>query len=209
MDEEKYYKTLDECLLLLLKRAEISPVTIGEILSILSGKGKTLILIFLSLPFCQPIQIPGFSLPFGLVIALVGIKMAFGKRIWLPKKLLSKQIASSTVKKMSERALWAVKKISRWIHPRLDWVVQYPAMIVANGLIISLLGIFLALPLPIPFSNLVAAWAIFLIGLGILKDDGLLILLGYLMTLLSFFLLVWIVFQVRWFLGKVSPFSNG
>ena len=52
-------------------------------------------------------------------------------------------------------------------------------MHVVNGLVIALLGIFLALPLPIPLSNLTAAWAIFLIAFGLLEDNGIFVLIGY------------------------------
>jgi hypothetical protein len=48
-----------------------------------------------------------------------------------------------------------------------------------NGAMLAALGIFLALPLPIPLTNVITAWAIFLISLGILEDDGLFIFLGY------------------------------
>jgi hypothetical protein len=37
----------------------------------------------------------------------------------------------------------------------------------------------LLLPLPIPFSNLLPAWAIFLVACGLLERDGLFIVLGY------------------------------
>ncbi len=72
-----------------------------------------------------------------------------------------------------------------WIHSRLSWMCYPPARKVINGIAIFLLGLFLALPLPIPFSNLSAAWAIFLMALGFLEDDGLFVLLGYAVMLIT------------------------
>ncbi|MBP9840890.1 MAG: exopolysaccharide biosynthesis protein [Simkaniaceae bacterium] len=188
----KKFQTLEERLLLLRKEAKGASLAIAEILRILSGKGRSLTLILLSIPFCQPIQIPGLSTPFGLAIAFIGLRIIFGKRIWLPKKLLEKQIPSSTFEKVMDKTLALIKKIKPWIHPRLIWVCHSPFMEKGNGLMIFILGIFLALPLPIPLSNLTAAWSIFLVALGILEDDGIFVLIGYLFSLLtvSFFLLM-------------------
>ncbi len=185
MKKTENYLTLEEGILILQQKGENSSISVGEILHILSGKGQSLILLFLSLPFCQPFQIPGLSTPFGLAIAFIGLRMAFGKRVWLPKRILAKTITPHTLQKITGKTLWLVKKMKRWVHPRLTWLCHYPVLHIINGLLISLLGIFLALPLPIPFSNLTSAWSIFLIGLGVLEDDGVFILIGYFVSLLT------------------------
>ncbi|MBA3957133.1 MAG: exopolysaccharide biosynthesis protein [Parachlamydiaceae bacterium] len=197
MKKSKEHRTLEESAQALRTKAALGPVSIGDILELLSGKGRSLILMLLSLPFCQPIQIPGFSTPFGLVIAFLGLRMAFGKHIWLPKSLLAKEISAKFLLKITDSTLKLVKKARRWIYPRLVWVCRHPIMEILNGLMIVLLGIFLALPLPIPFSNLIAAWSIFLIGFGILEDDGLLVIIGYVMSLLSLIVLVFLLLQIK------------
>lgn len=191
------FKTLEEGILLLQKEAKYAPISIGKILHLLPGKGRALILIFLSLPFCQPLQIPGLSTPFGLAIALIGIRIVFGKYIWLPKKILSKNIKAATIQKITPTIFLLVKKMKRWIHPRLKWVFQFSYMHIINGLTLFFLGIFLALPLPIPFSNLAAAWSIFLIALGMLEDDGVFLLLGYLASLLTILFFVLMAFSIH------------
>jgi hypothetical protein len=177
--------TLEESLLLLQKQGKDSPLTLKQILDLLSGRGRFLLLIFLSLPFCQPIQIPGFSVPFGITICLIGIRILLGKHVWLPKKVLSHQISSPLIQKITKTSLLVIKKIRPWIHPRLQFMYTSRFMQTLNGLILSLLGIILALPLPIPFSNIIAGWSIFLISLGILEDDGLLVFIGYMFTFLT------------------------
>lgn len=177
--------TLEERILLLQKQAAHSSLSVGEILSILSGKGKSVVLVLLSLPFCQPIQIPGLSTPFGIAIAFVGLRLAFGKHIWLPKRFLQKKISPDTLNKMTSKAIKLLRKMKPWIHLRFDWVCNSKFMQIMNGLTIAFLGIFLALPLPIPLSNLTAAWAIFSIGLGTLEDDGIFVLIGYAITILT------------------------
>lgn len=186
------FKTLEEGLLLLEDAAKQQNLSIAEILKLLAGKGRPLILLLLSLPFCQPLQIPGLSLPFGIAIAFTGLRMILAKKLWIPSKLLEKKIPGKTLEKMSHKMLTLVTKIKSWIHPRLYFLCHSSFMEKSNGILIFILGVFLALPLPIPLSNLTAAWSIFLLALGILEDDGLFVLIGYLTSLLTiaFFLVV-------------------
>ncbi len=184
-------KTLDLSLNCLLEKAKNqTSVSFEEILTLLSGNGRFVFLVFLSLPFCQPIQIPGMSIPFGLLISFMGLKLALGKQVFFPKKFLGKEISSAKIKKIIQRIFKVTQKIKKFTHPRLRYFCEFKGQSLVNGTLICLLGVFLALPFPIPFTNLVAGWSIFLLSLGKLEDDGLLILIGYLMSLLTFLLFV-------------------
>jgi hypothetical protein len=183
---------LEEKITLLIDKTKRASLTVKELLHILSGKGRFLIIILLSLPFCQPVQIPGFSTPFGIAIAFFGIRSAFGKKIWLPERLLTKKISSKKLQRIAQKGLWLLKKCEKFLHPRLPFLTRYPAMKVANGLLIALMGIFLALPLPVPFSNIASAWSLLLLSLGLLEDDGVFMILGYIASFstILFFLLI-------------------
>jgi len=50
---------------------------------------------------------------------------------------------------------------------------------------IAIAALLLALPLPIPFTNMIPGWAIFLIALGLMERDGLFILAGHLVLFIS------------------------
>lgn len=190
MTEDKRVRTLEEEVLLLQQAGKERPLLVEEVLHLLSGKGRPLILILLSLPFCQPIQIPGFSAPFGLAIAFIGLRMDFGKKIWLPKRLLEKVIPSHTIEQITDMTLNVIRRLKPWVHPRIMWICRSTWMQKVNGLMIVILGIFLALPLPIPLSNLTAGWSILLLSLGILEDDGLFVLIGYLISFITISLLI-------------------
>ncbi|MES2121258.1 MAG: exopolysaccharide biosynthesis protein [Chlamydiota bacterium] len=187
------FRTLEDEILLLQQEAEGQPISLGKILRTLSGRGRALVLILLSLPFCQPLQIPGLSIPFGLSIAFVGMRIGFGKHIWLPQKLLAKKIPPAVFHKITCKTLVLVRKIKKWVRPRLIELCRPSVMRLINGLLVCLLGLILALPLPVPFTNLTAAWAIFLISFGMLEDDGALVIAGYFMTICTFLLLAAIV----------------
>lgn len=180
------FRTLEEGILILQEEARAGPISIEEILHILSNKGRPLILILLSLPFCQPIQIPGFSIPFGLVIAFIGLRMSLGKHAWLPKKLREKKVPTETIMNITKKTLVVVEKMKPWIHPRMIWMCHSPFMEVMHGLLIFALGMCLALPLPVPASNMAVAWPILFLSFGILKDDGLFVTIGYILSLFTF-----------------------
>ena len=57
---------------------------IREMVEILHGRGLQFVVILLCLPFLTPVTIPGISMPFGLAIALCGLRIAFGHKPWLP-----------------------------------------------------------------------------------------------------------------------------
>lgn len=197
MKKIKNILTIEEEILILQEKGKNASISIEEILNILSEKGQALVILFLSLPFCQPLQIPGLSIPFGLAIAFIGLKMAFGKYAWLPKKILVKSITSNTLQKITEKILWLLKTMKYWLYPRLTYLCYYPTVYIINGLIIAVLGFLLALPLPIPFTNLMVAWSLLFMGLGLLKDDGVFILIGYFGSLFTFVFFIAMIFFLK------------
>jgi hypothetical protein len=194
---KRKFKTLEQRILTLKRQVRFIPISISKAMYVLAGKGRILIVIIMSFPFCQPIQIPGLSIPFGVGIALVGMRIAFGKRSWLPKKLLSKKISRSTVNKVTDKALWLIKKIGRFLYPRLPWLSLSPFMKVMNGLLICANGLVLAIPIPIPFINMGFAWSALLLGLGMLENDGVFIISGYVMFLIACALSVLLGFTLK------------
>ncbi|MBS0585858.1 MAG: exopolysaccharide biosynthesis protein [Verrucomicrobia bacterium] len=189
--------TLKEILTSLKKKTEKSRLSLEEVLHVLSGRGRALVLLFLTLPFCQPIQIPGVSTPFGLAIAFIALRMAFGKNIWLPKKILAKKFSSKAISKIVDKTLWLLHKTKRFTHPRLKWFCHSLPMQITTGVVIFLLGLFMALPLPIPLSNMIAAWSILFFSLGVLEDDGLFVLIGafIFLLLIGLCLLAWFLWH--------------
>jgi len=176
--EQLPHKTLEESLTIVLNKSQEGPLSVQEIFEVLATKGTNVFLIFLCLPFCQPLQIPGMSTPFGIVIALIGLRMSIRKHTWMPKFLLAKKISPRIINSIVTKSLWLLEKIKRFVHPRMYWFC-HDVMRTPHGIVIFLMGIFLAIPLPIPLGNLPAAWVIFLISLGLLEDDGLFVALGY------------------------------
>ena len=180
------HETLSESLEHLLKDCPKDKCSLKEIFRHLAGRGYAAILVLFSIPFCLPITIPGVSTLFGLTMAFIGLRVAFGKRLWWPQWLLAKEISFDTLEKIVKNVLWVIAKLKKFLHPRWTMLVYQPLLHRMHGLIICALSLLLALPLPIPFTNMLAAVPILLIALGILEDDGLCIIIGYLFAFVGF-----------------------
>jgi hypothetical protein len=75
-----------------------------------------------------------------------------------------------------------------------------------RGIIIA--GLALMLPLPIPFSNSIPAWAIVFLAIGMMEKDGLFVLLGHLTAIVTWiFIGLTSAFAVRGIQGFLDAFQ--
>lgn len=186
---------LSEDLRFILKKADGKGMTIGEIIEILHGRGLDVLIILLTLPFCTPIPLPGLSTPFGLILMFFGLRIALRQHPWLPGRLLNKQIPYPTLAKLINAALAIATRLEKVLHPRLRFFKEWPSLNFVNGMSILVSAFVLALPLPIPFTNTLPAWSILLTAAGMMENDGLVIISGYLMAGMTWaylFSLVWV-----------------
>lgn len=172
-------RKLSEEFALILKEFEVEHVTLREVILLLHGRGYVLLVMLLALPFCTPIPLPGLSTPFGLVIALVGVRLAFGEKPWLPDRLLDTRLPPALFVKIFAVTKKMMTWFERLLRPRLLWLTASPRFLQAHAVPILVCAILLLLPLPIPFSNLIPAWAILLMSGGLLERDGYFIIAGY------------------------------
>ncbi len=170
---------------MILREFEVETVTLREVMGLLHGRGYMLLMMLLALPFCGPIPLPGLSTPFGLVIGLIGIRLALGEKPWLPARLLDTRLPP----KFFAKVFAVTQKILIWferlLRPRFLWVTASPRLEQLHAISVVICAAMLLLPLPIPFSNVVPAWAILLIAGGLLERDGAFIIAGHGATLVT------------------------
>ena len=155
-------------------------LTIDELIHAMEGKGHAAIITVLALPFSQPIQVPGLSMPFGIVLFFSGLRISFAQQPWIPGWLRVKKIPPATAMALLEALRKLASLAEKILHPRWTYFCRNPFLHRMHGVLIAFLSILLALPLPIPFSNMLAAIPIVLIALALLEDDGLYLVAGYL-----------------------------
>lgn len=174
---------------LLQEEVKKGPLTLQKVFDLLGEEGHGTLILFLCLPFLQPIPLPGLSTPLGFLIILVGYFLARHKAPWIPKKYAHHEISGELLLKVSELAekIWTyVAKVvrARWVFFLENRFLQW-----FNFFILLFNCVLLALPLPIPFSNTVPVISIVALAIGSMEKDGLLIFFAYLWSLVvaSFF----------------------
>lgn len=165
----------------ILREAKGRSLTLGELEEILQGRGFALFILLLVLPFIFPIAIPGLSVPFGIVVLFMGMRIALGRKPSLPAFILGRRVKYSALEKIVGIGQKICAKMEKVVRPRMHFLQRWPGMINLIGLGIASGGLLLCLPLPplIPLSNTIPAVAVLLLTAGMIERDGLLVLLGH------------------------------
>ncbi len=165
-----------------------SNITVGEILDRTRHAGfgfLIALLAVLSMPF------PGISVPFGLAIAFGALQMICGfHRPWLPQRIRRYAISIGTL-------AWIEKHLYRWtrgleklVRPRFEPLTRGPFWILCGVGVLSM-AVGLALPIPIPFSNLFFIIPLLIFAIGLMENDGLVVMLGFAVTTIDILLAIW------------------
>lgn len=167
-------------------------LTLREVLYVLGGRGYMLLVLLLALPFITPIPLPGLSVPFGLAIALISLRLTLGLRPLLSKNLQRKELPAGFIGKVFTVAEKILRFLEKFLRPRLTFLTDTPLLTQLHALLMLLAALALLLPLPIPFTNSFPAWTILLVAAGLLERDGLFILAGYVVFVAGVFYFVFL-----------------
>jgi hypothetical protein len=154
-------------------------LTLNTLFAWTQGRGVFLFIILLCLPFLAPVSLPGLSTPLGTVIMILALRLGLGLAPRLPAWIGEKPLPPK-FSRVLNGSIRVLRFIERWlVRPRRTRWLNWRAAHFVNGLILALMGFYLALPLAIPFTNTVPAYAIVFLALAMMEEDGLLIWLGY------------------------------
>lgn len=144
--------------------------TIGELTNAVGDKGFGVLLMLLALPSALPIPAPGYSIPFGVAMAIIAIQIFIGRQsIWLPKRIMAFRVHPRLANKMLKSGAAFLRRIETLIKPRLRWM-HSRAGHSALAIIICIMAILMMIP--IPGTNTLPAMAIFIIGVSMSEEDG-------------------------------------
>ena len=196
-DRSSFQSRLSTDLETLHARVKDRALTLAELKQALKGRGSAMLLILLALPFCF-VAIPGLSMPFGIAICLIGARLAIGREPWLPRFIMHRRLSTARSAQLLTGAIKVSRQLEKFVRPRLAFLHAGPGMLRLIGLGIVIASLGLMLPLPIPFSNSIPAWAVVLLAMGMMEKDGLCVLLGHLTAMGT-----WV------FIGLTSAFAVG
>lgn len=165
----------------LLTKSAAESITIAEIFQETGERGISLIVSLLALPFLFPMP-PGLSGVMGSGCFCLAIQMAWGRKSpWLPQQIAQYKFPRS----VSQKLLKNLRRITVWleriVRPRWQQIATNRYIWRTNGFCIAWLSILLMLPFPL--TNPLPATTILLLAVANLEADGLLMGIGYLLTL--------------------------
>lgn len=171
---------------MLMSESQARELSVQDLLDALAKKGHAVLIVVFTIPFLQPIPTVGISTPFGLSIAAMGICLVFGLDPWIPRRFRSLKLNSKVAIKSIEVARLIFAKIEFALRPRWLILLESRLSLALIGSLISINGILMALPLPIPGTNSAPAWSLLALALGLAESDGLIVALGFLLSILCF-----------------------
>jgi hypothetical protein len=172
-----------------------SALTLNQILERTEGRGIYLVVMLLSLPFIVPVSIPGFSTVLGLAIVVIALRLAVGKPARLPRFMGERQLPPAVEKKVIVGSMKFLRFIEKLVKPRKTlWLTSRYARF-GHGLLLTFLGLLLALPFPPfpPFTNSLPTYSIILVAASMMEEDGVTIWVGYVVTLGTVIYLAFVV----------------
>jgi len=172
------------------ENAEGEKVELGEVVEHLENRGFGPILLAPALVALLPTgAIPGIPSACGILIFLIAIQMAWGKKHpWLPKRLKSIGFSQDKLGTVIDKATPYTKKVDRWFKPRVS-ILSEGIVKRAVAVLCALAGLVM-IPLElVPFAVMLPAFAIVLAAVGLSTEDGIVIFIASIIMVSSFYLL--------------------
>ena len=158
---------------------------LGELLSGLRQSAFGMMLFFGVLPAFIPI--PGVAGAIsGPLVILVGVQLLIGlRRPWLPRFIATRGPHRRSLARFRDMLAGTLRWLEKVVRPRLEWVLDHRLASTASGLLLVLLGILLALP--IPFTNYIFGGLLLIFVFALLERDGALMLIAWLAGAIAVF----------------------
>ena len=167
-------------------------VSLGAIVEAVGARSFGPLLLMAGVIMVSPLSgIPSIPTSMAIVLLLIAGQLLFRRKyFWLPRWLLKRSVASARFTRGVELLRRPARFVDGWLRPRLS--------IFINGIsvyIVAIVCILIAVCLPVmeivPFSAHGAGLALTAFGLSLIARDGLLALIAFAVTAVTFGLLIY------------------
>lgn len=177
--------------------AKTEKITLGDILALTEERIFGFLFVILALPSALPVPAPGYSIPFGIAMFFLATQLIIGRdRPWLPEKIIKGSMPLTTVQKFVSKGTPWLRRIEALTKPRFTYICTSPTGKVIIGIAIALMAI--SMMIPVPGTNTLPAMGIFVTGLGLFEDDGVISIVGLLVCALGATLSISIFIAIIW-----------
>ncbi len=169
--------------------ARESVLTLDEFMVGLQGRSYAFTILALNVPNCIPTGIPWLSTITGVPMLFLLAQFFAGRPVpSLPGMIGRRGLSRGKLQACLARTRRSIRWLEEAVHARHEaWVTGMPR----HMLLLAWSANILLLALPIPFDNLFPAYAILFFCLALIEDDGVMAMLGWLLTIVT---AIWTVF---------------
>ena len=185
-------KPLSDVLADIGRDPEMSQIAVSDLISLLGGRGRAALILIFAFPNVLPAP-PGLSGVLGLPLLYLSFQMMMGRLPWLPRFIGERSLSRERFAQLVENLGPWLARAERLLRPRLPFLVNPVAERILGVLCLVLAAV---LSLPIPFGNMLPAFAICLIALGMLERDGVWVVIGTLVGLGALTIVAGIVYTL-------------
>ena len=162
-------------------------MTLGDIIMALGERGFGALILLFAAPNLIPLP-PGSSFVFGVPLIFITAQLMIKQdKIWLPRRLVEMKVGGGRLPYLLERLVPYVIKVEKLLKPRGTLLTSSYGERLAG-----LAGLFCAtiLLLPIPGANMAPAFALCCFALGLIEQDEVAMLAGWLGTFATVVILI-------------------
>ncbi len=173
-------------------------LTLGELLDRFSERSFGLFLLLVMLPCFIPIPV-GVGGVSGALVSLIGAQFLFRlEHPWLPRFIAKRQFHRSALIRFRDTMGKWLGRLEKMTRARSEGIFLHPAAHAFTGLMLVLLGI--ALALPIPLTNYPFGLILLMFAFALIERDGRLMLLAWIVGVLE-------IVSVAFFSGSMVKLS--
>jgi hypothetical protein len=162
-------KRLTEILTEIAADTSRSEITIGDLMHLMEGRARAALIFIFAFPNVIPAPV-GLSAVLGLPLLYLTSQMMLGRIPWFPRLIAARGVSVSAFAGTVSRVTPFLARAERLLRPRFSPMVGQEAEKVLGAFALVLA---IVVTLPIPLGNMLPAFAICLIALGVLERDGL------------------------------------
>jgi hypothetical protein len=142
-------------------------LTLGGILDRFSERAYGVFLLFSLIPAI----VPGGGAIGGPLICLIGVQLlAHLEHPWVPKFIARRPLSRDGLRKFQRRTSSLLKWVEKLSRPRTEVLVEHRAARIFTGLLLIVLGLLLALPLPA--TNYIFGAILLAFSIALIERDG-------------------------------------
>jgi hypothetical protein len=161
----------------LLGRLKGDRVRLQRLGSAFGPAAAPLLLVLFSAPFVLPVGVPGMSVLASMPLLALAFSLgARQQRIAFPRRLGRRRVAWRGIRAVLPALDAVLVRIEAITRPRWHGALDLRWRLALAGVLVAMVGLIAA---PLPTGNVPAASAIIAFAVGLLRSDGLLVVLGY------------------------------